>query len=66
MGRRAARGRPPPVWVTARRNRGNVAIDYRTDYVFASRQLGAQARRRPRIPVDGASDHEAIEASFDV
>ena len=57
-------GATPPVWVTARRTRGGVAIDYRTDYVFASGSLAPRLGGARVLPVDGASDHEAIEASF--
>ena len=53
-----------PMWVTARRNRGGVAIDYRTDYLFASPGLAEAVIGARVLAVEGASDHEAVEATL--
>ena len=53
-------------WVTARRDRGGIAIDYRTDYVFASPPLAERLVRCDVLPSRGASDHEPVLAVFDV
>ncbi|HEU4404982.1 MAG TPA: endonuclease/exonuclease/phosphatase family protein [Polyangiaceae bacterium] len=56
----------PAAWVTARRDRGGVAIDYRTDYVFASPPLAARLVEAAVAPAEGASDHDAVVAAFEL
>jgi exodeoxyribonuclease-3 len=53
-------------WVTAHRDRGGVAIDYRTDYIFASPPLAAQLLEARVVDVGQASDHQAVLARFAV
>jgi exodeoxyribonuclease-3 len=55
---------PPPAWITARRDRGGVHIDYRTDYVFASPALATRLTGAAIVPVGDASDHDALFADF--
>ena len=55
---------PPPRWITARRERGGVRIDYRTDYLFASPSLAARRTSMEILDVRGASDHDAVVADF--
>jgi exodeoxyribonuclease III len=63
----ALRARPmTPEWVTARRDRGGVAIDYRTDYVLASPKLSQRLVGARLLSTDGASDHHAVEATFEL
>jgi exodeoxyribonuclease-3 len=51
---------PPVEWVTARRDRGGVRIDYRTDYVLLS-PVAAERLVAARIVAAGeASDHDAV------
>ncbi len=56
--------RPAGDWVTARRDRGGVRIDYRTDYIFCSPPLATRLIGASVVPADGASDHEALLAEF--
>lgn len=51
-------------WVTARRNRGGVTIDYRTDYVFASPRMAERLMGAEVIDVGDASDHNMLVATF--
>lgn len=61
----ALRQRPTsPRWVTAHRNRGGVAIDYRTDYLFASPRLAQRLVGADVVDVGEASDHHALTATF--
>ena len=53
-----------PKWVTARRNRGGVTIDYRTDYVFASPRMSERLLSSEVIDVGDISDHNALVATF--
>jgi exodeoxyribonuclease-3 len=53
-------------WVTAPRDRGGVRIDYRTDYLFASPPLAERHIGAEVIEVGGASDHHAVEATFEL
>ncbi|NMO19329.1 endonuclease/exonuclease/phosphatase family protein [Pyxidicoccus fallax] len=53
-----------PKWVTARRNRGGVTIDYRTDYVFASPRMAERLMSAEVIDVGDASDHNPLVATF--
>jgi exodeoxyribonuclease-3 len=57
---------PPAAWVTARRDRGGVCIDYRTDYLFASPPLAAGLVGASVVESRGASDHGAVVATFDL
>ncbi len=57
---------PPPRWVTARRDRGGVRIDYRTDYLFASPALAAGLVDAAIVDAGGASDHDPVVATFDL
>jgi exodeoxyribonuclease-3 len=57
---------PAPAWVTAPRERGGVAIDYRTDYVFSSPTMTGKLVDARVLSVGGASDHDAVAATFDV
>ena len=58
-----ARGAPPQ-WITARRDRGGVHVDYRTDYLFGSPLLAAALTSISILPGDDASDHDAVVATF--
>ncbi len=53
-----------PRWVTARRHRGGVTIDYRTDYVFASPPMAERLVSAEVVDVGEASDHNALVATF--
>ncbi len=53
-----------PKWVTARRNRGGVTIDYRTDYVYASPRMAERLVSAEVIDVGDASDHNPLVATF--
>jgi exodeoxyribonuclease-3 len=55
---------PPSQWVTARRNRGGVAIDYRTDYILASPRMAERLVHAEVVDVGEASDHQAVVATF--
>jgi len=57
------RGRPS-CWVTAERHRGDVRIDYRTDYLLASPSLTQNLLSADVIDSGGASDHEPVVAVF--
>ena len=54
----------PPEWITARRDRGGVHIDYRTDYIFVSPPLAERVISARIAPAGGASDHDAVVAEF--
>lgn len=54
----------PPQWVTARRDRGGVTIDYRTDYILASPRMAERLIGASVVDVGGASDHNAVVATF--
>lgn len=56
--------RPTGDWVTARRDRGGVHIDYRTDYVFCSSPLWSRFVGARVAPAGAASDHDAVVAEF--
>lgn len=51
-------------WVTARRNRGGVTIDYRTDYVFASPRMAERLVSAEVLDVGDTSDHNPLVATF--
>ncbi|MCY1016216.1 endonuclease/exonuclease/phosphatase family protein [Pyxidicoccus sp. MSG2] len=51
-------------WVTARRNRGGVTIDYRTDYVFASPRMAERLVSAEVLEVGDTSDHNPLVATF--
>ncbi|QSQ19607.1 endonuclease/exonuclease/phosphatase family protein [Pyxidicoccus parkwayensis] len=51
-------------WVTARRNRGGVTIDYRTDYVFASPRMAERLVSAEVLEVGDISDHNPLVATF--
>ncbi|MBN1206842.1 MAG: endonuclease/exonuclease/phosphatase family protein [Myxococcaceae bacterium] len=55
---------PPSQWVTARRNRGGVAIDYRTDYILASPRMAERLIQAEIVDVGDTSDHQAMVATF--
>jgi exodeoxyribonuclease III len=57
---------PPAAWVTARRDRGGVSIDYRTDYLFASPPLADRLVGAAVVGAGGASDHDAVIATFEL
>jgi exodeoxyribonuclease-3 len=57
---------PPAAWATARRDRGGVPIDYRTDYVFASPPLAACLVEAAVVGAGGASDHDPVVAAFEL
>jgi exodeoxyribonuclease-3 len=57
--------RPDP-WVTARRDRGGVHIEYRTDYLLASPALARDHAETRVLDCKGASDHEPVLARFRV
>lgn len=59
-------GGPPASWATARRDRGGVSIDYRTDYLFASPALASRLVDAFVIDAEGASDHDPVVASFEL
>jgi exodeoxyribonuclease III len=54
----------PTKWVTASRHRGGVAIDYRTDYIFASPKMTTRLISTEVIETTGATDHHAVLAVF--
>lgn len=54
----------PAGWVTARRDRGGVRIDYRTDYLFASPRMAETLSSIAILAAGDASDHDAVLASF--
>jgi exodeoxyribonuclease-3 len=54
----------PEHWVTAHRDRGGVPIDTRTDYVFVSPRLLPHLLRARVVDTHGASDHNAVAATF--
>jgi exodeoxyribonuclease-3 len=54
-----------PRWVTARRDRGGVVIDYRTDYIFASPRLAERLLQADVVEVGTASDHHIAVAVFE-
>lgn len=53
-----------PAWVTARRVRNGVTIDYRTDYIYASPRLAERLISAEVIDVGEATDHNAVVATF--
>lgn len=53
-----------PAWVTARRDRGGITIDYRTDYIFASPRMAERLLHTEVVDVGGATDHNAMVATF--
>jgi exodeoxyribonuclease-3 len=55
---------PPSQWVTARRDRGGVVIDYRTDYILASPLMAERLVSAEVVDVGTASDHHAVLATF--
>jgi exodeoxyribonuclease-3 len=54
----------PAQWVTARRERGGVVIDYRTDYILASPRMAERLEGAEVVNVGTASDHHAVVATF--
>ncbi|HZE97953.1 MAG TPA: endonuclease/exonuclease/phosphatase family protein [Planctomycetota bacterium] len=54
----------PPRWISARRNRGGVHIDYRTDYLYASPAMAQALTSIDIVDADDASDHAAVVAEF--
>jgi exodeoxyribonuclease-3 len=54
----------PAQWVTARRDRGGVVIDYRTDYILASPRMAERLVSAEVVDVGTASDHHAVVATF--
>ena len=58
-----ARGAPAQ-WITAKRNRGGVHIDYRTDYLFGSPVMAAALTSVAILPAGDASDHDGVVATF--
>jgi exodeoxyribonuclease III len=54
----------PSRWVTARRDRGGVVIDYRTDYILASPRMAERLIGAEVVDVGSASDHHAVVATF--
>lgn len=54
----------PARWITARRDRGGVSIDYRTDYLFGSPRMGESLASIEMVDANGASDHDAVLAQF--
>lgn len=57
----------PPAWVTAPRDRGGVRIDYRTDYVLASRPMAGRLEAAGVHPLAGEeSDHHPVWARFTI
>lgn len=58
-----ARGTPRD-WVTARRDRGGVHIDYRTDYLFGSPAMASSLESISVLNAGDASDHDAVIATF--
>ena len=53
-------------WVTARRDRNGVMVDYRTDYILASPAMARLLNTAHVIEVGEVSDHNAVLARFDV
>ncbi|RKH57119.1 endonuclease/exonuclease/phosphatase family protein [Corallococcus llansteffanensis] len=54
-----------PRWVTAHRQRdGGEAVDFRTDYLFASPALARRLLGAEVVEVGTASDHHALTATF--
>jgi exodeoxyribonuclease III len=53
-----------PDWVTARRVRNGVTIDYRTDYIYASPRMAERLVHTRVIDVGEATDHNAVMATF--
>ena len=53
-----------PAWVTARRTRNGVTIDYRTDYIYASPRMAERLLHAEVIDVGDATDHNAVVATF--
>lgn len=51
-------------WVTAVREREDVRIDYRTDYVMTSPRLAERLVSAEVLDGEGASDHEPVVATF--
>ncbi|RYZ40900.1 MAG: endonuclease/exonuclease/phosphatase family protein [Myxococcaceae bacterium] len=51
-------------WVTARRDRDGEAVDFRTDYLFASPPLARRLLEADVVEVGTASDHHAVTATF--
>lgn len=51
-------------WATARRQREGEAIDFRTDFVFASPSLARRLVTAQVVDVGTASDHHALTATF--
>lgn len=54
----------PAQWITARRDRGGVHIDYRTDYLFGSPALASALTSISILPAGDASDHDAVVATI--
>ncbi|MBL8192429.1 MAG: endonuclease/exonuclease/phosphatase family protein [Blastocatellia bacterium] len=54
-----------PNWVTAIRSRGDIRIDYRTDYIFASAKLAQKLNRVKIIDCGNASDHFPVLGTFE-
>jgi exodeoxyribonuclease III len=53
-------------WVSAHRERGGVSMDCRVDYIFASPPMIPALKTVEIIPANGASDHNAVVANFDL
>ncbi len=53
-----------PAWVTARRIRNGVPIDYRTDYIYASPRMAERLLGARVVDVGEATDHNAVVATF--
>ncbi len=56
--------RPPTRWITAARDRGEVHIDYRTDYIMVSPALVPQVGQVEVVPIHDESDHFPVQAIF--
>ena len=54
----------PSQWITARRNRGGVHIDYRTDYLFASPTMARSLKAIKILDAKGTSDHNPVVADL--
>lgn len=54
----------PAQWITARRDRGGVRIDYRTDYLFGSPRMAETLSSIEILGAGEASDHDAVVAQF--
>ncbi len=52
-------------WVTARRDRGGVVVNTRTDYILVSAPLAARLTGADVIDVGSASDHHALVAEIE-